>query len=250
MIIEPTFCGSRFTTGRLLAIEDFTFFTLPSCSEAALETDRRCFSIVILESNVTPNITRSSDSFSTVEFRLYRRPDLDDGIFDCLLSSITAVQTDNVRASFPFVPDLNSHHREWLGSTTINRHRVAAVDFATVSDCGQLVVSPTHATCGPLDLLMTDVPDQVRIAVVASIGNSDHSSLSIVISMAQVVPNSWCQTRCQTRGAKPDAKLVVPNLFQKNIFFLKHHIKSTGIQSGAIQDLPWRTAWLASGQSC
>ena len=26
-IIDPTFCGIRFSTGRLLAIEDFTFFT-------------------------------------------------------------------------------------------------------------------------------------------------------------------------------------------------------------------------------
>ena len=119
------------------------------------------------------------------------------------------MQTDNVRASFTFVGDLNGHHRDWLGSTTINRHRVAAVDFATVSDCGQLVVSPTHANGGALDLLMTDVPYQVRIAVVASIGNSDHSSLSVVISMAQVVPNS-----CVSK-----------------IFFLKHHIKSTGMQS-------------------
>ena len=25
LIIDPTFCGSRFSTGRLLAIEDFTF---------------------------------------------------------------------------------------------------------------------------------------------------------------------------------------------------------------------------------
>ena len=27
-IIDPTLCGSRFSTGRLLAIEDFTFFSL------------------------------------------------------------------------------------------------------------------------------------------------------------------------------------------------------------------------------
>ena len=26
LIIDPTFCGSRFSTGRLLAIEDFTFY--------------------------------------------------------------------------------------------------------------------------------------------------------------------------------------------------------------------------------
>ena len=36
---------------------------------------------------------------------------------------------------------------------------------------------------------MTDVPDLVRVAVVAPIGNSDHSSLSAVISMAQAVTN-------------------------------------------------------------
>ena len=36
---------------------------------------------------------------------------------------------------------------------------------------------------------MTDVSDLVRVAVVAPIGNSDHSSLSEVISMAQAVPN-------------------------------------------------------------
>ena len=40
-----------------------------------------------------------------------------------------------------------------------------------------------------LDLLMTDVPNIVRVAVVAPIGNSDHFSLSAVISMAQAVPN-------------------------------------------------------------
>ena len=26
LIINPTFCGSKFSTGRLLAIEDFTFY--------------------------------------------------------------------------------------------------------------------------------------------------------------------------------------------------------------------------------
>ena len=96
---------------------------------------------------------------------------------------------DVVRASFLFVGDLNGHHQEWLGSTTTNRHGVAAFDFATVSGCDKLVVGPTHACGGTLDLLMTDVPDLVWVAVVAPIGNSDHSSLSAVISMAQAVPN-------------------------------------------------------------
>ena len=96
--------------------------------------------------------------------------------------------------SFLFVGDLNGHHQEWLGSTTTKRHGVATFDFATVSVCEQLVVGPTHALFGTLDLLMTDVPDLVRVAVVAPIGNSNHSSMSAVISMAQAVANlcvSW-----------------------------------------------------------
>ena len=120
---------------------------------------------------------------------LYRNPHLDDRIFDCLLASMAAVPAEDVRASFLFVGDLNGLHQEWLGSTTTNRHGVAAFDFATVSGCDQWVVGPTRARGGTLDLLMTDVPDLVRVAVVVPIGNSDHSSLSAVNSMAQVVLN-------------------------------------------------------------
>ena len=80
-------------------------------------------------------------------------------------------------------------YQEWLGSTTTNSHGVAAFDFTTVSGCDQLVVGPTHASGGILDHLMTDVPDLIQVAVMAPIGNSDHSSLSAVISTAQAVPN-------------------------------------------------------------
>ena len=130
-------------------------------------------------------------------FSLYRNPDgpdLNNRIFYCLLALMAAVQAEDIRASFLFVDDLNGHHKEWLGSTTPNRHVVASLDFATVSCCDQLVVCPTHAPGGTLDLLMTDIPDLVRVAVVAPIGNSDHYSLSVVISMAQAVPNS-CVSR-------------------------------------------------------
>ena len=122
-------------------------------------------------------------------YSLYRDLDLDDRIFDCLLASMAAVQAEDVRESFLFVDDLNGYHQEWLGSMTTNRHGVAAFDFATVSGCDQLVVGPTHARGGTLDLLITDVPDLARVAVVAPIRKSDHSSLSAVILMAQAVPN-------------------------------------------------------------
>ena len=71
-----------------------------------------------------------------------------------------------------------------------------------------MVVGPAHAHVGTLDLLMTDVPDLLRVEVVAPIANSDHSSLSAGISMAQAVPN-LC---------------VIVEKFSSNI-------KSTGIQS-------------------
>ena len=71
-------------------------------------------------------------------FGLNRNPDLDDLIFEYLLTSMGALQAEDVLASFLFVGNLNAHHQEWLGSTTTNRHAVAAFDFATVS--GQLVV--------------------------------------------------------------------------------------------------------------
>ena len=77
------------------------------------------------------------------------------------------MQAEDVRASFLFVGELNGHHQEWLGSTTTNRHGVAAFDFIRVSGCDQLVVNPTHARGRTLDLLMTDVYDLVRVAVVA-----------------------------------------------------------------------------------
>ena len=77
-------------------------------------------------------------------YSLYRNPDQADHIYDYLLTSMAAVQDEDVRASFLFVSDLNGHHQEWLGSTTTNSHGVAAFDFATVSGCDQLVVGHNH----------------------------------------------------------------------------------------------------------
>ena len=128
------------------------------------------------------------------------------------------MQAEEVRVSFLFVGDLNGHHQEWcMGSATINRHGVAAFDFATMSGWDQLVVGPSHACGGTIELLMTDVPDLVRVFVVAPIGNSDHSSLSAVISMAHAVSNL-----CISRK-----------------IFLKHQVNWNTV-CGAMQDLPWR----------
>jgi len=149
-------------------------------------------------------------------FSLYRNPDLDDKIFDCLLLSMAAVQAKDARACFLFAGDLNVHHREWLGSATTNRHGISALDFSTVSGCDQLVVGPTHIRGGTLDLLLTDVPDLVQVSVVAPIGHSDHSSLSAVILTAQPTPNLCISRRV----------------------FMKHQVNWDAVRS-AVQGFPW-----------
>ena len=78
-------------------------------------------------------------------FSLYRNPDLDDRIFDCLLTSMATVQAGDVHTFFRYVCDLNIHHQELLGSTSTNRQGVAVFDFVTVSGLNQLVVGrPMH----------------------------------------------------------------------------------------------------------
>ena len=53
-------------------------------------------------------------------------------IFDCLLTLMAAAQAKAVHASSLPVDDLNDHHQEWLGSTTMNRYGVAALTLNCV----------------------------------------------------------------------------------------------------------------------
>ena len=55
--------------------------------------------------------------------------------------------------------DFNCHHSEWVGSRITDAHGVAAFDFATGSDCSQLVNGPNHRAGGVLNLVLTNVPD-------------------------------------------------------------------------------------------
>ena len=69
---------------------------------------------------------------------------------------------------------------------------------------------------------MTDVPDLIRVAVVAPLGRSDYSSLVIAISMAQAIPNL-----CVSRRV-----------------LLKHRVNSTAV-CDAIGVLTWRSNYSA-----
>ena len=79
------------------------------------------------------------------------------------------------------------------------------------------MISWLSARGGTLDHLMTDIPDLVRVAVVAHIGNSDHQSLLRDISMAQAV-SIFCVS-CRV--------------------FLKQEVNWDTV-CGCMKDLPWR----------
>lgn len=85
---------------------------------------------------------------------------------------------------FVFVGDFNAYHREWLTSVSpTDAHGRAALDFANVSCCTQLVSGPTHQAGNCLDLVLSDAPDVVRVEVKAPLGSSDHSSISIQLNL-------------------------------------------------------------------
>ena len=69
--------------------------------------------------------------------------------------------------------------------------------------------------------MMTRIPDLVRVAIVAPKGNSDYPFLSVVISMAQAVPNVYVSRKV----------------------FIKHQVNRNTV-CGAIQDLPCFNIWL------
>ena len=58
---------------------------------------------------------------------------------------MAATQKDDQKAVFIFVGDFNAHHWEWLTSVSpTDAHGRAALDFANVSGCTQLVSGPIH----------------------------------------------------------------------------------------------------------
>ena len=156
-------------------------------------------------------------------FSVYRNPDLDNTIYDCLLSKMANIQSLDPKAAFVFVGDLNANHREYLNSVSpTNQHGRAALDFSNLSGCEQIVSSPTHVSGNRLDLCFTDVPGVVNIDIVPPLGTSDHSTLSI----------------------KLHTDFILPNLSYSRTVFLKSRINWPGINSD-FADIQWRNIYNA-----
>ena len=123
-------------------------------------------------------------------FSMYRNPDLDNSIFDCLLDSMFEIQGADRKASFIFVGDLNVHHQNWLVSVSnTDSAGIAALDFANLSGCDQLVQESTHRSGNCLDLLLTDVPQVVDVKVKPPLGTSDHCIVSFNLKLTFQIPD-------------------------------------------------------------
>ena len=123
-------------------------------------------------------------------FSVYRNPDADDGIFDCLLVSMAAIQENDRKASFVFIGDFNAHHKEWLNSVSnTDCHGLRALDFSSESGCDQIIHNSTHRSGNCLDLIFTDTPGVVAGNVGSPIGTSDHCYVSAIIKTEHAVPD-------------------------------------------------------------
>ena len=119
-------------------------------------------------------------------FGVYRSPNADNGIYDCLISKLHDIQVSDAKSSFVFTGDFNAKHLAWHSQITDDDGR-AAFEFGVSSGTSQLVKEQTHSRGNVLDLLFTDVPETVTVKVDDHIGNSDHSALSINIVINQPV---------------------------------------------------------------
>ena len=97
------------------------FFKILSLWEAAQETERRCFPTVFVESNATPRISRSSNSFSTVL--------LNEGDWGYIVGDLETIVVSILVAS-NFVPH-RSHHTLTLPKS---RFMNSATATLTLSD--------------------------------------------------------------------------------------------------------------------
>ena len=99
------------------------------------------------------------------------------------------IQESDRKSCFVFVGDLNAHHQDWLDSNTTDCHGVAALDFANLTDCTQLIDKPTHQRGNRLDLLLTDVPGVVDATVKPPLGSSDHCVISFDLKLRSPIPD-------------------------------------------------------------
>ena len=142
-----------------------------------------------------------SKHYNVYVFALYRNPNHDDSIYDCILEKIALAQSQDPKASFVICGDCNAKHKEWLGSNITDMHGRSALEFSAASACDQLINEPTHKDGNRLDLVFTDVPAIVTSKVCEFIGTSDHCAIEMNISVNQYVPNSviekkvWLKSR-------------------------------------------------------
>ena len=154
---------------------------------------------------------------------IYRNPDLDDSIFDCLLITMAKVQGDDRKAAFVFVGDFNAHHKEWLHSVSATDcHGLRAYDFACESGCEQLIHEATHTSGNCLDLAFTDSPGAIDSRVGSPIGTSDHATVCLTIKTEQAVPELsysrkiYLKSQADWNGALSDLNNIAwPELYKQ-----------------------------------
>ena len=100
-----------------------------------------------------------------------------------------------IEKGFLFVGDVNAHHEERLGSFTTNLHSKTAHDFVSSLVVGRWLRSLKTLMKGCLDLVLTDVPDVVKVRVSLRVGTSDHIVISLYMLCWINLFLTWCVGR-------------------------------------------------------
>ena len=125
-------------------------------------------------------------------FFLYRSPSSSScEVLDSISVSIDQALHANPSSQILVCGDFNAHHQEWLThSRTIDLPGTLSYNFALSYDLEQIVKSPTRfpdrANDSPylLDLFLCSNPEDCTAEVLAPLGTSDHSVVSVNISCA------------------------------------------------------------------
>ena len=75
-------------------------------------------------------------------FLVYRSPNMDERVFDCLCEAMESIQSVDPKSVFCFVGDFNFHHSEWLGSHITDAHGVALLILLLLMTVLNWLMSP------------------------------------------------------------------------------------------------------------
>ncbi|XP_026318656.1 ionotropic receptor 75a-like [Hyposmocoma kahamanoa] len=125
----------------------------------------------------------------SLEYKSHSGDSETDRLLRCVQKGLDEILQQLPSVEVLILGDFNAHHMEWLGSARTDYTGRAVRDFAAAYDLTQLVDGQTRVpdieghTPGLLDLMLTSLPDGIRVSCHACLGTSDHLLIRSEVSV-------------------------------------------------------------------